>query len=350
MSSWTGLGGDSTSALWLGFGLALVFAALAAVAVRASSRRVGLIDAPDPLVPAHTRPVATLGGIAVAFGFLIGALVVDLEPLGLEFAVGGALFLAIGVVDDVLKLSVSWKLLLQLVGAATVVALGARLELTGRPALDAAIAFLWILVVVNAVNLTDISDGLVSGLAAIAFLTLAAIDPSRGEAAILAAGACLGFLVLNAPKASIFLGDAGSHFVGFLLAALSLQTVNGRDAVAEFSAVVLTVGVFLFELAFLISARRRRGLRWWLGSDDHVALRLQAAGLSVWSTNVVLWVCGAMLGIGAILIHRLDGFELLPLGLAIVAFLTIAWRFLSGLNPPTEAGVAAHAGMRPSGR
>jgi hypothetical protein len=57
-----------------------------------------------------------------------------------------------------------------------------------------------------------------------------------------------------------------------------------------------------------------------------------------------------MLGIAAILIHRLDGIELLPLGLAIVAFLTIAWRFLSGLNPPTEAGVAAHAGMRPSGR
>ena len=350
MSSWTGLGGDPAGALWLGFGLAVVFAVLAALAVRATSRRVGLIDAPDPLVPAHTRPVATLGGIAVAFGFLIGALVVDLEPLGREFAVGGALFLAIGVVDDVLKLSVSWKLLLQLVGAATVVALGARLEVTGRPALDTAIAFAWILVVVNAVNLTDICDGLVSGLAAIAFLTLAAIDPSRGEAAILAAGACLGFLVLNAPRASIFLGDAGSHFVGFLLAALSLQTVDGRDAVAEFSAVVLTVGVFLFELAFLISARRRRGLRWWLGSDDHVALRLQAAGLSVWSTNVVLWVCGAMLGIGAILIHRLDGLELLPLGLAIVAFLMLAWRFLSGLNPPTEAGVAAHAGMRPSGR
>jgi UDP-GlcNAc:undecaprenyl-phosphate GlcNAc-1-phosphate transferase len=350
VSSWTGLGGDSASALWLGFALALLFAAVGAVVVRASSRRVGLIDAPDPLVPAHTRPVATLGGIAVAFGFLIGALVVDLDPVGLEFAVGGALFLAIGVVDDVLKLSVSAKLILQLVGAAVVVALGVRLELTGQPVLDGAIAFAWILVMVNAVNLTDVCDGLVSGLAAIAFLTLAAIDPSRGEAAILAAGACVGFLFLNAPKATIFLGDTGSHFIGFLLAALSLQTVGGRDALAEFGAVVLTVGVFLFELAFLVSARRRRGLRWWLGSDDHVALRLQAAGLTVWSTNVVLWVCGAMFGIAAIIVHRLDGFQLLPLGLSIAAFVVIAWRVLSGLAPPTEAGVAAHAGMRPSGR
>jgi UDP-GlcNAc:undecaprenyl-phosphate/decaprenyl-phosphate GlcNAc-1-phosphate transferase len=350
VSSLTGLGGDSSSAIWLGFGLAVLFSALAAITVRAVTRRIGFVDAPDPLIPAHTRPVATLGGIAVAFGFLIGALVVDLDPVGFEVALGGGLFLAMGVLDDVLKLSVLSKLLLQCAGAAAVVALGVTIDLTGQPFLDAVIAFAWIVVVVNAVNLTDICDGLVSGLAAIAFLTLAAIDPTRGEAAILAAGACVGFLFLNAPKASIFLGDTGSHFVGFMLAALSLQTVGGRDALAEFSAVVLTVGVFLFELAFLVSARRRRGLRWWLGSDDHVAIRIQSAGLTVWSTDVVLWVCGAMLGIAAILVHRLDGFELLPLGLTIVAFLAIAWRVLSGLLPPTEAGVAAHAGVRPLGR
>ena len=64
----------------------------------------------------------------------------------------------------------------------------------------------------------------------------------------------------------------------------------------------------------------------------------------------MLWVCGAMLGIAAILVHRLDGFQLLPLGVAIVAFLMIAWRFLSGLSTPTEAGATAHVGVRPSGR
>ena len=201
-------------------------------------------------------------------------------------------------------------------------------------------AFLWILILVNAVNLTDICDGLVSGLAAIAFLTLAAIDPSHAEAAVLAAGACAGFLVLNAPKASIFLGDTGSHFIGFLLAALSLQTVAGRDALAEFSAVVLVLGVFLFELVFLVWARYRRGLSWWLGSDDHAALRLQAAGLSVWMTDVVIWMGGAMLGMAAILVHRLDGLQLLPLGIAVGVFLVFAWRFLAGLSTPTEAAVA----------
>lgn len=342
MSRSGGIVGENGQLIWLALVTAIAVATAGAVAVRAAARRgLGVVDVPDPNVPAHTRPVASVGGIAVALGCLAGALVVgfaDVVPI--EVAVGGLLFLAIGVVDDLLKLSVRGKLVPQLVGAAVVVGLGARLEVTGNGLADAALAFVWILVVVNAVNLTDICDGLVSGLAAIAFLTLAAIDPSRGEVAIIAAGACLGFLVLNAPRATIFLGDAGSHFVGFLLAILTMQTVGGRDAVAEFAAVILVLGVFLFELVFLVWARRRRGLAWWLGSDDHAAIRLQAAGLSVWSTDVVLWVCGAMFGIGAIIMHRLDGLQLLPLGIAIAIFLVIAWRVLAGLMTPTEARVA----------
>jgi UDP-GlcNAc:undecaprenyl-phosphate GlcNAc-1-phosphate transferase len=335
-------------AIGLAFATAAVIAALGAAIVRAATRRAGILDEPDPIVPAHTTSVSTLGGIAVALGFLAGAAVIDLgDVVPLEWAVGGVLFLLVGVVDDLLKLPVRPKLALQCAAAGTVVALGARLELTGRPAVDAALALAWILVIVNAVNLTDICDGLVSGLAAIAFLSLAAIDPSRGEAAIVATGACAGFLVLNAPKASIFLGDAGSHLVGFLLAALSLQTVGGRDALAELSAIVLVLGVFLFELTFLVWQRRRRGLAWWLGSDDHAAIRLQAAGLSVWSTDLVLWSWGALLGIAAILVHRLDGLELLPLGVAIALFVASAWRFLGSLSRPTQVDVAA---VRPLAR
>jgi UDP-GlcNAc:undecaprenyl-phosphate/decaprenyl-phosphate GlcNAc-1-phosphate transferase len=350
MSNATGLVGEDAVALWVAFVAAVLVSSAGALGVRVWTRRVGIVDRPDPLVPTHTRPVATLGGIAVAAGCVAGALVVDLGgAIGLEVAVGGLLFLAVGVVDDVLKLGVLAKLLLQCVAAGVVIALGAAMDISGSSLVDAAAAFVWIIVIVNAVNLTDICDGLVSGLAAIAFLTLAAIDPSRAEPSIVAAGACGGFLVLNAPKASIFLGDAGSHLVGFLLAALSLQTVGGRDAMAELSAVVLTLGVFLFELAFLVSARRRRGLAWWLGSDDHVALRLQGAGLSVWNTDLVLWVCGAMLGIAAILVHRLDGLELVPLGLAIAAFVVVAWRVLAGMLPPTEVEGAATARAGPVG-
>ena len=348
MSRFGGLVAGDALAIGLAFVTAVVIAAVGAALVRAATRRAGILDEPDPIVPAHTTSVSTLGGIAVGLGFLAGAAVVGFgDVIPLEWVVGGALFLAVGVVDDLLKLPVRPKLALQCAAAAAVVALGARLEVTGQPALDAVAALVWILVIVNAVNLTDICDGLVSGLAAIAFLSLAAIDPSRGEAAIVATGACAGFLVLNAPKASIFLGDAGSHLVGFLLAALSLQTVGGRDALAELSAVVLVLGVFLFELAFLVWQRRRRGLAWWLGSDDHAAIRLQAAGLSVWSTDVVLWSCGALLGIAAILVHRLDGLELVPLGVALVLFVASAWRFLGGLSTPTQADVAA---VRPLAR
>ena len=341
MSRSAGLVADNVLAIGLAFAMAVAVAAVGAAVVRAATHRAGIVDEPDPIVPAHTTSVSTLGGIAVALGFLAGAAVIGLEDvIPLEWAVGGALFLVVGVVDDLLKLSVLPKLGLQCAAAFAVVALGAKLEVTGNAAVDSAAALVWILVIVNAVNLTDICDGLVAGLAAVAFLALAAIDPSRGEAAIVATGACAGFLVLNAPKASIFLGDAGSHLVGFFLAALSLQTVGGRDALAELSAIVLVLGVFLFELAFLVWHRRRRGLHWWLGSDDHIAIRLQAAGLSIWSTDLILWSFGAMLGIAAILVHRLDGLELVPLGVALVLFVTSAWRFLGGLSTPTQDVVA----------
>jgi UDP-GlcNAc:undecaprenyl-phosphate/decaprenyl-phosphate GlcNAc-1-phosphate transferase len=327
-------------AIGLAFLTAVVFAAVGAAIVRALTRRAGLLDEPDPIVPAHTTSVSTLGGIAVGLGILAGAAIIDLgDVIPLEWVVGGILFLLVGVVDDILKLPVLPKLVLQCAAAGIVVALGGRLELTGQPVLDAVAAVVWI--IVNAVNLTDICDGLVSGLAVIAFLALAAIDPSRGEAAIVAAGACAGFLVLNAPKASIFLGDAGSHLVGFLLAAIAMQTVGGRDALAELSAIVLVLGVFIFELAFLVWQRRRRGLAWWLGSDDHAAIRLQASGLSVWATDFVLWSWGALLGLAAIFVHRLDGLELVPLGIVIALAVVSAWRFLGGLTTPTQADVAA---------
>jgi UDP-GlcNAc:undecaprenyl-phosphate/decaprenyl-phosphate GlcNAc-1-phosphate transferase len=341
----TGLAGADAVAIAFAFAAALIIAALGAAIVRATTHRAGILDAPGSIVPAHTRPVATLGGIAVAMGCLAGAAVVGLgDVISPELAVGGLLFLLIGIVDDLLKLSVRWKLVPQIVVAGVVVGMGVRLELFDHPVLAALGAFLWILILVNAVNLTDICDGLVSGLAAIAFLTLAAIDPSRAGLPIIAAGACAGFLVLNAPRASIFLGDTGSHFIGFLLAVLSLETVGGRDALAEFSAIVLVLGVFLFELVFLVWARYRRGLSWWLGSDDHPALRLQAAGLTVWMTDVVIWMGGAMLGMAAILLHRLDGLQLVPLGVAIGVFFVFAWRFLAGLSTPTEA---AGAEVRP---
>ena len=118
MSRSAGLVGADVLAIALAFATAVIIAAVGAAIVRATTHRAGILDAPDPIVPTHTTSVATLGGIAVALGCLAGAAVVGIDDvIPLELAVGGLLFLVIGIVDDLLKLSVRWKLVPQCVAA-----------------------------------------------------------------------------------------------------------------------------------------------------------------------------------------------------------------------------------------
>jgi UDP-GlcNAc:undecaprenyl-phosphate GlcNAc-1-phosphate transferase len=334
----------------LAFAVAAVVTGVVAASVRTLAGKAGLVDPPNPRVPRHTRPVATLGGVAVAAGCGAGlatGLDGSVEPW---LGIGAGLVLAAGVADDVHPLPIAAKLALQTLAAGAAVALGLELALTGNAFLDAVAAVGWILLVVNAVNLTDVCDGLVPGLAAIGFLALAAIEPGSSGSAIVAAGACVGFLALNAPPASIFLGDAGSHLVGFLLAALALEAAGGGESATNLVAPVLVLGVFLFELVFVVVERNRRGVPWWLGSDDHVALRLQAAGLSSIRTDLLLWTCAAALGLGGLLASRLESFTTLAPVLAAAVVAARAWRMLRVLDRPAAAPFAVRTGAAPPRR
>jgi UDP-GlcNAc:undecaprenyl-phosphate GlcNAc-1-phosphate transferase len=274
-------------------------AALGAVATSGSRRlalRLGIVRNPDPFVAQHTRPVASLGGVALAAA-AAAALALDADRVNLSAAmvVGALLFLGTGLLDDVCGLSPSPKLALQVASATVAAALGATLPVSGNRAVDAGAAVIWVVVVVNAVNLTDVCDGLVAGVGVIALLALGATEPTLWAPSLAVGGACLGMLVFNAPPASIFLGDSGSHFLGFALAVLSLEAVRAEHAASLLVSGALVVGVPLFELAFVIFARIRRHEPWWEGSADHFSLRLQAAGLSRWQTDVVAWtVAGAL--------------------------------------------------------
>jgi UDP-GlcNAc:undecaprenyl-phosphate GlcNAc-1-phosphate transferase len=209
--------------------------------------------------------------------------------------VGALLFLAVGFADDLRSLSPSRKLGLQVLCAAVAAALGATLPMSGNHLVDGVVAVIWIVVIVNAVNLTDVCDGLVAGVSVIALLALGAIQPSLLAPCLAVSGACLGMLAFNAPPASVFLGDAGSHFLGFVLAALSLEVMREARAATLILPGALVLGVPLFELAFVTFARLRRHEPWWRGSADHFALRLQAAGLSRWQTDAVAWTAAGAL-------------------------------------------------------
>jgi UDP-GlcNAc:undecaprenyl-phosphate GlcNAc-1-phosphate transferase len=309
--------------------LAALLGTVAAGGSRRLALRLGIVRDPDPFVAQHTRPVACLGGVALAAA-TAGALALDADRVNVSAAmvVGALLFLGTGLLDDVRGLSPARKLALQVVSATVAAALGATLAVSGNRLVDGAAAVVWVVVIVNAVNLTDVCDGLVTGVGVIALLALGATEPALWAPCLAVGGACLGILVFNAPPASIFLGDAGSHFLGFALAMVALEVVRTAQAANLLVSGALVIGVPLFELAFVTFARLKRHEPWWRGSADHFSLRLQAAGLSRWQTDAVAWTLAGALAFAGWSSPRLSAVGRISLVAVVVGALVLSSRLL----------------------
>jgi UDP-GlcNAc:undecaprenyl-phosphate GlcNAc-1-phosphate transferase len=245
------------------------------------ARRLGFVSHPNPIVPQHLAPVAYLGGTGIAIGVALGLVLAAQRGIAIPAAAcaGGLAFLVLGTFDDARPLSPALKLALQLA-----IASGYAAAVAPSPAV-AVVAVLWIATVVNAVNLTDVCDGLVSALAVVSSIAIAVLDGALVPGIVAAAAA--GFWWINRAPATIFLGDGGSHLLGFAIAAGWLDAWQATPSWSRAGAALLGVAVFLLELGFLIIVRRRRGIPFWRGSPDHLALRLQAAGLSKHQTVAV---------------------------------------------------------------
>lgn len=302
------------------------------------ARRFGIVSQPNPIVPQHTRPVAYLGGVGIALGIGVTAgILAWLSPdravgIPASIALGGPLFLSIGLVDDLRPFRPLAKLLWQGVAATGVVAATGSAPLIGAPLVDGALAVVWIVVVVNALNVTDVCDGLAGGLAAVSLVGLAAFGTGASPFTWIAAGAVVGFLVLNAPPAKIFLGDAGSHLLGFLLADLTLRHAAGSGPISAPLVMLLVVVVPLFEVAFIVARRVRQGIPWWRGSPDHFALRLQAAGLSKWRVDLLAWGAATLGCAGAWIMVASPWPVRAAAGVMVAGLVVAAWRAIARSN------------------
>ncbi|MEK7866275.1 MAG: MraY family glycosyltransferase [Planctomycetota bacterium] len=334
-----------TGAAWT-----LAAAALLSIAATWACRRLalsrGLVDAPDGNLKRHGAPVPLLGGAGVFAAFALASAysVFSLaekpgEPSYVGLLGGACILLLVGAVDDARRLGWKLKLVAELAIAVVLARAGVRLQIEFLPdALNYLGSALWIVGVANAVNLIDVMDGLASGTCAVAAMTLAAIGLLTGNlplalAAAALAGALLGFLVWNWRPARIYLGDAGSLFIGFTLAALSMwasYTVRHRAALGV---PLLVLGVPLFETLFLVVMRLRRGRSPFQGSPDHFALRLRSAGWSV--PRIVLTTIGVtcLLGLmGILAMHSIDAaLAMYGTGAAIGVY---AWKRLAPLEVP----------------
>jgi UDP-GlcNAc:undecaprenyl-phosphate GlcNAc-1-phosphate transferase len=307
-------------------------------AIRRLALRLGILSFPNNVVHEIRPPVPYLGGIGVLLGALVALLLVGRsEPIRLTVIAGFVAFILLGLLDDLVELRWWTKLAGQfaIAGVATVAGFlrghpGMYWRITGWTPLDAVASCVWLVTVVNAVNLIDVSDGLAASVCAINLLCWGLFAQSASSSTYLAvAGACLGFLWWNKPPARIYLGDCGSQALGFLLGVAALDGflyLPGSEL--RILTPILCTGVPLFELVFLVVVRVRKGLPWWRGSPDHFALRLQLAGLKKSQISfLAAWAAFGLWVSGMILARATTRNELLYL-LFLLVGLGICWKGL----------------------
>ena len=297
----------------LAFILSFIFALYWTPLMRRAALQLGIVDRPDGKLKHHGEPVPYLGGLAVYTAFLLTVGVLTdfgVEILGLLLS--GSIMLTVGLVDDFGILTPAQKILGQALAALVLIKSGTYIRLEFLPWYIAMpLTLVWILAVTNAINIIYILDGLAAGVGAIAalYIAIANLMAGRGSIAFLSivlAGAVLGFLRHNFEPAGIYLGDSGSLFIGFMLAALSMNAGYTRINLLAVISPVLMLGIPLFDLALVMFIRRVNGIPVTKGSPDHFALRLRRCHLSVRETAVTTYVVAVLLGGVGLMISQIS--------------------------------------------
>lgn len=296
------------------FVLSFVFALYWTPPMRKAALQLGIVDRPDGKLKKHDDAVPYLGGLAVFLAFLSAVGVFtkfetfEQETLGLLLS--GSIALIVGLIDDFGALTPLQKTLGLMMAALVLIKSGIYIKLTFLPWYIAIpLTVLWVLAVTNAFNIIDIMDGLASGVATIAALAIAAANLMAGREpqallAVVLAGSAFGFLRHNFHPAKIFLGDSGSMFMGFMLAALSMNAGYTRINLLAVISPILILGIPIFDLMLVMFIRWRMGIPMTKGSPDHFALRLRRCHLSVRETAITAYIVGALLGGVALLMSQ----------------------------------------------
>jgi UDP-GlcNAc:undecaprenyl-phosphate GlcNAc-1-phosphate transferase len=294
------------------FLLSFVIGLLATLACERGAVRLGLLAQPRE-DRWHRRPVPILGGVAI--------MVATLPALAWAGAPGSrllALILAslamggVGLVDDLRPVRPPVKLVAQIVLAGGLIQSGLVLRLTRIPVVDELLTVFWIVGITNAFNLLDNMDGLAAGMAVITAVFRLAVFAAEGNASATVVtagflGAVAGFLVRNLPPARIFMGDAGSLFLGFFLAGLCLvedAAYYSRGIAAVLSVPVLLMSIPIFDTTLVTVTRLLTGRRVSQGGHDHTSHRLVALGVSERRALAVLYVLSALGGVLSLFTYR----------------------------------------------
>lgn len=280
----------------------------------ALAHRLRFVDVPDGKVKKHKQAVPYMGGVAVYCGFITSlALMAPFHTQVTLFVVGATVLLFLGLIDDLMVIKPYQKLFGQCVAALCFLKGGFYLkEHFFHNFWHLPISFFWIILVINAFNLVDVMDGLATILALIAsgsFFVYALIF-SNPEGLILLAsfiGPLVAFFLYNRPPAKIYLGDAGSLFIGGFLATIPFLLHWGAYEKYGYVAPVIILAIPLLEVTTLIIVRTYKKIPFYRPSADHFCMYLFAKGWSKYrvlgfalSASLILSVCAFLFVINEI--------------------------------------------------
>jgi UDP-GlcNAc:undecaprenyl-phosphate/decaprenyl-phosphate GlcNAc-1-phosphate transferase len=287
----------------------------------------------------HRRATPSLGGGAFFLGFLLPTLLVSPNPsASLPLLFVAAQMFILGICDDLRRINPATKLMGQIIAAATAIFFGYSLHFSTWPPLDTLLTALWIVGLANAVNLLDNMDGLAGGIGLIAVLYLTFLLRQRGDLqhsllALALAGAIAGFLIYNFHPASIFMGDAGSLFLGSTLSLLTLHAQGQASNILSLVAVpTLILLVPIFDISLVTFTRILRGQSISQGGKDHTSHRLVILGLPEPKPVLLLYLMAAISGGTALLIESLS----YALSLALVPLVVLSFALFTAYLAQVE--------------
>lgn len=280
--------------------------------------KIGAIDIPKDKRRVHTKPMPRFGGMAMFVAAEAGlAIFLHHDPKIWVIVAGGIMIYAVGVIDDLKCLPAKLKFLLQMLCATFIYFGGIQINFIRNPLNEDAfiwfpgpvsfiITVIWIVGITNTVNLIDGLDGLAAGVACIASACIAYTAILSGQydvglAMFAVSGSALGFLPYNFHPAKTFMGDGGSLYLGFMIAAISIfGSTKGATLIATIVP-FLVLGLPIFDTAFAIIRRWVNGYPIMEADKGHLHHRIMNTGMGQRRTVLIMYCISAIMGMVAVL-------------------------------------------------
>lgn len=305
--------------LLLCFVIAFLLSYVSVPVVRVLAFKCGAVDVPKDSRRMHKTPIPRMGGLSIFFGFLVSYLCFSetIEPKHLGVLAGAFILVCTGIIDDRRPLRAVTKLVFQIIAAIIPVLMGLRIEFLTNPIifsdtatlnlsfLSIPVTVIWIVGLTNALNLIDGLDGLAGGIASIASVSLIVVCVVFGKTDMLIpllaiAGSTIGFLPYNMNPAKIFMGDTGALFLGYMLAALSVDGFFKSFAAISFIIPLIVLGLPIFDTSFAIFRRLLKGQPVMKPDRSHLHHKLVDAGFSQRQAVGILCTISGLFSLSAI--------------------------------------------------